>query len=106
MPPCADGAGAIHPCPEPCGAGVVEGSAATLPLLRRLGQPSEEETLNKLQEEQIHSPTFPEPKGLPHFRDVLFLNLSPSWPWALIKESGLFFLKVCGWVRSAEFQVQ
>lgn len=49
-------------------------------------------------------PAFPEPKGF-HFGNVLILNLSPSWTWTRIKEGVLFFLKVLGHIRSAEFQV-
>lgn len=63
------------------------------------------ETLNKLQEEKIRSPHFPRTQRLPRFGDVLILNLSPPWTWPLIKEGVLFFLKVLGQIRSAEFQV-
>lgn len=63
------------------------------------------EILNKLQENKACSPHFPRTQGPPCFGNVLVLNLSPLWTWTLIKEGVLFFLKVLGQIRSAEFQV-
>lgn len=63
-----------RPCPgAACGPGVCCSVASlkdTHATLRR-------ETLNKLQEEKIRSPHFPRTQGLPHFGNVLILNLSP-----------------------------